>query len=51
MQNDSAALTLDGNPSSPSTRHPKKSTLTIIRQFSRSYIALTGVSLGSIICN
>ena len=30
---------------------PRKSTISIIRQFSRSYVAMAGISISPLICN
>lgn len=34
-----------------SVKKPRQTTLALIRQFSRSYVAIAGVSLNTLICN
>lgn len=50
MQNDSAIYLLK-DLKAPSVRKPRQTTIAFIRQFSRSYVAIAGVNLNTLICN
>lgn len=38
-------------PETASAHRPRKSTINFIRQFSRSYVAIAGISISPLICN
>ncbi|MBD5268113.1 MAG: hypothetical protein HDS45_00705 [Bacteroides sp.] len=50
MPNDST-IYLREDYVAPSVRKPRQTTIAFIRQFSRSYVAMAGVTLNTLVCN